>query len=237
MSTVLTATQVERELKRHGTKVKAKASAWFFKTEKGQYGYGDVFIGVTVPEQRKIAKGYKELPLSEIKELLESKFHECRLTALLILTSQFISANTRTRERIVKFYLANIKRVNNWDLVDSSAPYILGEHLLNKKRDILYTLVKSKNIWERRIAMLSTFAFIRNNEFADTFSIAEHLLSDTHDLIHKATGWMLREVGKRSHSALIMFLKIHVSQIPRTALRYAIERLSKNERKIFLGKK
>ncbi|MFA6407285.1 MAG: DNA alkylation repair protein [Candidatus Paceibacterota bacterium] len=237
MNIVLTATQVERELKKHGNKTRAKSSAGFFKTEKGEYGYGDVFIGVTVPEQRKIAKGCKELPLSEIKKLLASKFHECRLTALLILVSQFISADIRTRERIAKFYLANIKYVNNWDLVDSSAPYILGEHLLNTKRDILYTLVKSKNIWERRIAMLSTFAFIRNNEFADTFSIAEHLLSDTHDLVHKATGWMLREVGKHSHSALILFLKMHASQMPRTALRYAIERLSENERKMFLNKK
>lgn len=234
MSAIPTAKLVERALKARGTAKRAKASAWYFKTGKGQYGYGDVFIGVTVPEQRKIAKQYANLPLSEIKKLLASKFHECRLTALLILVAQFLNADEKTRAKIAKFYLTNIKRVNNWDLVDLSAPYILGKYLFDKDKKILYKLAKSKNIWERRVAILSTFEFIRNGYFNDVYLIAELLLNDTHDLMHKATGWMLREVGKRSRPTLIEFLKKHASHMPRTALRYAIEHFPENERKAIL---
>lgn len=231
----LTAPRVEEALRKHGAAEKAKNSARFFKTGEGQYGYGDMFIGVTVPEQRKIAKQYKDLSLPELKKLLASKFHECRLTALLILVAQFKAGEERTRENIVKFYLANTKRVNNWDLVDSSAPYILGKYLFDKDRSVLYKLAKSKNLWERRIAILSTFWFIREGDFKDALAMGEMLLSDAHDLMHKATGWMLREVGKRSKPTLVRFLNTHKANMPRTTLRYAIERFSKKERDSFMA--
>ncbi len=231
-----TAVAIEKALKKHGTKTKARSSSWFFKTGKGQYGYGDVFIGVTVPEQRKVAKHFKDLPLPEIKKLLLSKYHECRLTALIILVAQFNAGDEKTREKIAKFYLVNAKRVNNWDLVDSSAPYILGQYLLHKDRSVLYKLVKSKNLWERRIAILATFWFIREGDFKDALAIGETLLSDTEDLMHKATGWMLREVGKRSRPTLVRFLNAHKATMPRTALRYAIEHFPKNERGVILEK-
>ncbi len=231
---MITALAVEKALKKHGSSAKAKASAWFFKTGKEQYGYGDVFIGVTVPEQRKIAKHFKDLPLPEIKKLLVSKYHECRLTALIILVAQFNDGSEKTREKLAKFYLANAKRVNNWDLVDSSAPYILGQYLLHKDRKVLYKLAKSKNLWERRIAILSTFWFIREGEFKDALAIGELLLSDTHDLMHKATGWMLREVGKRSRPTLVRFLNTHKATMPRTALRYAIEHFSTKKKGEFM---
>jgi len=237
---ISTSSQVERALKLLGTPEKAKSSAWFFKTGVGQYGHGDVFAGVTVPEQRKVARQFRDLPLTEIDKLLASKIHECRLTALLVLVGQYQKADAATRERIVEFYLAHTPRINNWDLVDSSASYILGVHLLHadeKKRKILYRLAKSKDLWERRIAIIATLAFIRNNEYADTLALAELLLSDSHDLIHKATGWMLREVGKRSPDTLREFLRAHATQMPRTMLRYAIERFPDEERKDWLGRK
>lgn len=234
---MLTANNVERSLKKLGTKKKAESSAWFFKTGVGQYGHGDVFIGVTVPEQRKVAKGYYDLALPEISKLLANKYHECRLTALLILVHQYKTGDERMREKIAKFYLKHTKHINNWDLVDLSASYILGEYLFDKDRAVLYKLVKSKNIWERRIAIITTHMFIRKGEYKDTFILAEILLTDTHDLIHKAVGWMLREVGKRvSRPALVSFLEVHAHHMPRTTLRYAIEHFSEPERKKFLAK-
>ncbi|MFA5997031.1 MAG: DNA alkylation repair protein [Candidatus Paceibacterota bacterium] len=233
-----TAKNVELALKKLGSKKKAKASAWFFKTGKGQYGHGDVFIGVTVPEQRNIAKKYFDIPFLEVTKLLESKYHECRLTALLILVHQYKIGNEKTRDKIAKFYLKHTKYINNWDLVDLSAIYILGDYLFDKDRAVLYKLVKSKNIWERRIAIITTHGFIRKREYADTLKLAEILLSDTHDLIHKATGWMLREVGKRvSRPALILFLNTHIERMPRTTLRYAIEHFPELERKAFLARR
>ena len=233
-----TAAQVERILKSLGTPERAKSSAWFFKTGVGQYGHGDVFAGVTVPEQRKVARQFRDLPLAEIDKLLANKIHECRLTALLVLVGQYQKADATACERIVQFYLAHTSRINNWDLVDSSASYILGLHLLyadEKKRKILYRLAKSKDLWERRIAIIATLAFIvRANDYADTLALAELLLSDTHDLIHKATGWMLREVGKRSPETLRGFLRTRANQMPRTMLRYAIERFPEGERKGWL---
>ncbi|OGG48489.1 DNA alkylation repair protein [Candidatus Kaiserbacteria bacterium RIFCSPLOWO2_12_FULL_52_8] len=232
-----TAWEVERELKKHGTREKALASAWFFKTGKGQYGYGDVFVGVAVPEQRKVAKQYKGLPLVEIEKLLDSKIHECRLTALLILVDQYRHGDGQTRAKIAKFYLTHTKHINNWDLVDTSASNILGDYLVNRDRRILYKLAESKNIWERRIAIISTLAFIVNKESRDTYALAERLLDDTHDLIHKALGWMLREVGTRvSREELVAFLNKHKAHMPRTTLRYAIEHFSPAERKRFLSK-
>lgn len=222
------------------SKEKAQNTARFFKTAPGQYGAGDVFIGVTVPEQRKIARQFADLPLSDIKELLESKIHEHRFTALEILDMQFARAShDSSRHDIVKFYLKNLHRVNNWDLVDTSAPYILGAWLVDKNakhRKVLYKLVRSKNIWERRVAIVSTWMLIRNGQYTDTLAIAEILLRDSHDLIHKATGWMLREVGKRDEATLIKFLDKHASEMPRTALRYAIEKFPTSVRRKFLAR-
>ena len=228
---------IGRDLKKLGTKKKALSSARFFKTAVGQYGYGDVFIGVTVPEQRIVAGKCGGLALSEITKLLESKIHEHRLTGLLILVGQFKQADEKIRKRIVKFYLAHTKYINNWDLVDASARYILGEYLFNKDRKIIFNLVRSKNMWERRVAIVSTHAFIVRGDVDDTLHIAEALLSDSHDLMHKATGWMLREVGKKSPSKLKKFIDKHISNMPRTMLRYAIERFPEQERKEVLARK
>lgn len=232
----MTAQKILRDLKKISTPLKAKASAWFFKTGKGQYGEGDVFMGVTVPEQRVIARKYAKLPLSEIEKLLKNKIHEARLTALLILVSQFEKASEVEQKKIVSWYLAHTRWINNWDLVDSSARYILGSYLLSKDRKLLYKLAKSKNIWERRIAIVATHAFILNGEYKDTFKIGEILFTDSHDLIHKAVGWMLRETDKRNLKELRVFLIKHAREMPRTALRYAIEHFSPEERKRFMLK-
>jgi 3-methyladenine DNA glycosylase AlkD len=226
--------QLIQELKKAGNPKRAKASMWFFKTEKGSYGFGDVFIGIRVPEQRRIAKKYFSLPLSDIKVLLNSKIHEHRLVGLIILVEQFRKAKEKTRKKIYEFYLANTKRVNNWDLVDLSAPYIPGIYLRDKSKTILYKLAKSKNLWEKRIAMLSTQGLIRDNQFDDAFNIAKILLNDKHDLIHKAVGWMLREVGNRNQALEEKFLKKYYKVMPRTALRYAIEKFSKPRQKQYL---
>jgi len=216
---------------------RAKSSTWFFKTAKGQYGEGDCFIGIKVPVQRKIALRYRHLPSAAIKKLLASKIHEHRFVALEILVAQFEAAAPAQQTALYRFYLANIAGVNNWDLVDTSAPYIVGEYLLNRPRAILRKLAKSRSLWERRIAIVSTFAFIRAGQTADTFAIAKMLLADKHDLIHKAVGWALREAGKQSPAELIDFLKAHYEHLPRTALRYAIERFTPAERKRFLSGK
>ena len=226
-----------RALKEVSSKEKALSSAWFFKTRPGQYGHGDVFIGVTVPEQRKVAKEFQDLPLSEITKLLESKVHEHRLTALEILVMQFERGDRKIQEKIARFYLKHTKYINNWDLVDTSARYILGEYLASKDRKVLYKLVKSKNLWERRIAIVTTHAFITHGDFADTLKLSEFLLTDTHDLIHKAAGWMLREVGKKDEATLKKFLNKQAHHMPRTMLRYAIERFPKEERTKYLVQK
>ncbi len=233
---------LQQELRKVATPKKAKANAWFFKTGKGQYGYGDKFLGVTVPEQRVIAQKYKDLSLDEIKKLLQSEFHEERLVALFILVSKFEKGNDKEKEVIYKFYLANTKCINNWDLVDSSAHKIVGEYLINRDRNILYKLVKSDNLWERRIAIISTAAFIGNREFKDTFQIADLLLNDpstgsgqVHDLIQKAVGWMLREVGKRvSKEELEKYLLTRYKTMPRTMLRYSIEHFPPDTRQKYL---
>jgi 3-methyladenine DNA glycosylase AlkD len=231
-----TAAAVTKALKDIGTPEKAASSARFFKTGKGQYGYGDVFFGVTVPEQRMVAKNYAALPLVEIGKLLRSKVHECRLTGLLILVRRFVRAEAPERERIAAFYLRHKRRINNWDLVDLSAPSILGMHLLGKDRSILYELARSKNLWDRRIAIIATFAFIRHGDHDDTLAIAESLLDDEHNLIHKAVGWMLREVGNRSPAVEEAFLEEHVAKMPRTMLRYAIEKFPEAKRGAWLKK-
>lgn len=226
--------QVKKELSRLGSTKKAKTSHWFFKTGKGQYGEGDIFLGVTVPEQRTIAKKYKDISLEDIQKLLDDGVHECRLTSLLILVSRYEKAEEKEKNIIFKFYLKNSKKVNSWDLVDASAPYITGDYLLNKNKDILYKYAVSKNLWQRRIAIVSTFAFIRNGNFEDTLNISKILFNDKEDLIHKATGWMLREVGKISEKTLEKFLSKNVKVMPRTTLRYAIERFPESQRKYYL---
>ncbi len=209
---------------------RARGLAWFFKTGPGQYGEGDQFLGITVPVQRKIASRYRHLPFSDLKKLLASPIHEHRFTALTILVAKYQAGDPKARTDVFNFYLENAAFINNWDLVDASGPYIVGEHLLTRSRKVLYRLAKSSNLWERRIAMVSTLAFIRQGDVADVFGLAKLLLEDKHDLMHKATGWMLREAGKRSLPELRAFLAEHYAALPRTALRYAIERLPEDER-------
>ncbi|PIN74307.1 DNA alkylation repair protein [Candidatus Woesearchaeota archaeon CG10_big_fil_rev_8_21_14_0_10_45_16] len=223
---------IESELQTAADPQKAPLFQRFFKTGKGQYGEGDIFLGLTVPEQRKIAKRYKDLPLEDVETLLRSKFHEHRLTALFILMFQY----RNDKDKIIKVYLDNLKHVNNWDLVDSSAPGLLGDYLLDKDRELLYKLARSDDLWEKRIAVISTFAFIKNNDFDDTLKISEILLPDKHDLIHKAVGWMLREVGKRDQEVEEKFLRRYHKVMPRTMLRYAIEKFDEPKRKEYLKK-
>ena len=227
------AVEVRKELKSMADPDKAAILQRFFKTGLGQYGEGDIFIGVMVPQSRKVAKKFSQLQLVEVKMLLYSSIHEERLVALLILVWRYSSAlsSREEKEEIVKFYIDNIKQVNNWDLVDLSAPNILGAHLIDRDRMLLYRLARSENVWERRIAILATYHFIRNGDFSDTLKIAEMLLQDRHDLIHKAAGWMLREVGKRDVASEEAFLEKHRSVMPRTMLRYAIERLPESKRR------
>jgi len=222
---------LKKELAAVADPERARNLAWFFKTGKGQYGHGDRFIGITVPVARQIAHRYVRLPITDIAKLLASPIHEHRFVALEILVAQY----ERGDLSVYNFYLKHTKFVNNWDLVDTSAPYIVGQHLLTRPRKILYRLAKSRNLWERRIAIVSTMIFIRAGELEDTFAIAKLLLEDDHDLIHKAVGWMLREAGKLSNPELLRFLKTNYAALPRTTLRYAIERFPAAERKRLLA--
>jgi 3-methyladenine DNA glycosylase AlkD len=214
---------------------KARLLQGFFKTGKGEYGEGDIFLGIVVPKQRKVAMKYRELPLEDIQTLLKSNIHEERFVALTILVSKFSDSDQKGKEKISKFYLRNAERINNWDLVDTSAPRIVGEFLMDKDKAMLYTLAKSDNLWRRRIAILSTLYFIKNGSLDDTFRISELLLNDEHDLIHKAVGWMLREAGKMDQPSLEKFLKRHYKSMPRTMLRYAIEKFPEKRRKAYLN--
>ncbi len=213
---------------------KARILSRFFKTGKGDYGEGDVFLGISVPEQRKIAKKYPDLTLKEIQELLSSRIHEHRLTSLFVLINRYKKSEIAGKREIADFYLDNAKNANNWDLADLSAPNILGNYLLEKDKHILYKLAKSDNLWERRISIMSTFEFIKNNKFEDALKISEMLLYDKHDLIHKAVGWMLREIGKRDQAAEEKFLSKHHKKMPRTMLRYAIEKFDNSKREYYL---
>ncbi len=221
--------EIVKEIQKHANPDRAKLLQRFFKTGKDQYGEGDVFLGLTVPEVRTIAKKY-QLPLKNIQTLLKSKIHEHRLVALLILVNRY-KRDTET----FNFYIKNTKYVNNWDLVDLSCHKIVGDYLLDKNRSVLYRLVKGM-LWERRIAIVSTYAFIRNNDLNDTFKIAELLLNDKHDLMHKAAGWMLREAGKKNRTRLEKFLEKHRKAMPRTMLRYSIEKLPEAKRKYYMKK-
>ena len=228
------ASHIKHELKALADSGKAALLQRYFKIGKGEYSEGDKFLGVVVPTQRKVAKKFEALELNELQKLLESGIHECRFTALEILVMKYESASIREKARIAAFYLKHKKYVNNWDLVDTSAPYILGDWLIDKDRSILFRLVKSKSVWDRRIAILSTFAFIKHDDFSDSLKLAKILMIDDHDLIHKACGWMLREVGKRSPETLERFLDKNCTVMPRTMLRYAIERMGVGKRKIYM---
>lgn len=212
----------------------AAHSQRYFKTGKGEYGYGDKFLGIRVPVLRKAVIQFQETPITEIRKLLKSEYHEVRLFSLLLSVHQFSKGDALKREKIYNLYLKNTKYINNWDLVDSSAPYIVGVWLIDKDRTILYELAHSNLLWERRIAIMSTAYFIKNDQFNDTLKLSRILLNDSEDLIHKAVGWMLREVGNRDIGIEEKYLKKHYKKMPRTMLRYAIEKFSKVRRQSYL---
>jgi 3-methyladenine DNA glycosylase AlkD len=230
----MTAKDIQIKLRKLEDRQKGRFLQKFFKTGRGEYGEGDLFLGIRVPEVRKLAKRCQGLPLPEALELLKSSFHEERLLALLILAGAYPRADEPAKRAIYEIYLENVKSINNWDLVDISAPSIVGAHLFAKSKQPLYQLAKSKNLWKRRIAVMATFYFIRHNRFSATLKISRMLLSDGEDLIHKAVGWMLREVGKRDPQAEEDFLRMHYQRMPRTMLRYAIERFPEAKRRMFL---
>jgi len=232
----MTASTVEAALRALADPARAVLLQRFFQTGPGQYGEGDQFLGLTLPQQRLVAREFRALPLAEAEQLLHSPWHECRQTALIVWTLQFAKAGPAGRKAIHEAYLANRRFVNNWNLVDITCPLLLGTYLLDKDRTLLYDLAAEPHLWSQRMAIISTLAFIRKNQFADTFALAEQLLSHPHDLIHKATGWMLREVGKRNEEALEEFLTDHHGQLPRTALRYAIEKLPPARRQWHMSK-
>ncbi len=227
--------ELKKELESLADKKQAALLQRFFKTGKGEYAEGDIFLGIKVPVQRAVAKKYKDLPLKDVQELLNSKIHEHRLVALLIMMQRYDRAEEDARKEIFETYLKNTRNINNWDLIDLSSPSIVGNYLLNKPRNILYKLAKSKR--EKRIAMLATFELIANKETKDALAIAEILVHDKHDLIQKAVGWMLRELGKRvSQEEEEKFLRKHYKQMPRTMLRYAIERFDEKKKKEYMKK-
>lgn len=228
--------KIKKDLDKLKDPERAKLLSGFFKTGKGQYGEGDIFIGITVPEQRRVAKKYHGLTLVNIQKLLSSRIHEHRLTSLFILIAKYQKEDLKGKKAIVDLYLNNTHNINNWDLVDLSAYKILGDYFLERDKSVLYKLARSKDLWKKRIAVLATFNFIRVNEFKDSLCISELLLNDKHDLIHKAVGWMLREIGKRDLKTEEGFLRKHYRQMPRTMLRYAIERFDEKKRKFYLKK-
>lgn len=227
-------TDLKSKVQQHANKSQAIFLQRFFKTGPGQYAEGDILAGIKVPVQRIIAKQFADLSLDETKKALRSKIHEERLIALFILVDKFKKSGELEREKIIEIYLNNRKHINNWDLVDLSAPKLLGEWLLNKDREILFKLANSKNLWDRRISMLSTFKFIQCGDFVTTLGVAKILLHDEHDLIHKAVGWMLREIGKKDLQSEENFLEVHYQNMPRTMLRYAIEKFPEPRRKAYL---
>ncbi|GAA4373227.1 DNA alkylation repair protein [Hymenobacter koreensis] len=210
--------------------------ARFFQTGPGQYGEGDQFLGLTMPQQRQLAKQFRTLPMAEVEQLVQSPWHDCRSIGLIIWTLQFPKAGPAGQMAIYERYLQNRRFVNNWDLVDVTCPHIVGAYLLHKDRTPLYELAAENYLWSQRMSIVSTLAFVRKGQFADTFALAEQLLSHRHDLIHKAVGWLLREVGKRNEEALEEFLHDHRLRMPRTMLRYAIERLEPAKRHHYLRK-
>ena len=237
MEPAMIAPKIQKRLRQFATKEKAGVLQGFFKTGPGEYGEGDIFLGVVVPDIRRVAKEFQDTPLGEIEKILASRYHEDRVLALLMLVREFAKGDEALKKRIYDLYLKSTRSINNWDLVDLSAPNIVGTYLLDKSRKQLYVFAKSTDLWKRRIAILSTFTFIRQNDFDDTLRISEILLEDDHDLLHKAVGWMLREVGKRDLRAEEQFLKQHYKKMPRTMLRYAIERFPEGKRRNYLDGK
>ncbi|MEY3336430.1 MAG: hypothetical protein RL332_972 [Actinomycetota bacterium] len=234
----MSATQVVKEIQALSNRGRAHDLQKFFQTAPGQYGEGDIFLGLTVPQVRTVAKEYKAISLDEIDVLVRSKFHEVRLCGLVILTLQYKAAKERkTKKKLFDLYMKAMTDgyINNWDLVDVTAP-IIGEYLIDSDDPyvLLYKLAKSKSLWQRRVSMVFTFAFIRSGDIEPTFEIAEKLLHDKHDLIHKAVGWALREAGKLNGIALRNFLSAHSHEMPRTMLRYSIEKFPERERKKWL---
>lgn len=225
---------VKDELGRYIDPEKAEYLPKFFKAFPGYYGEGDKFIGVTVPNQRKVARRFKDLSLSEIQSLLEEDVHEYRLTGLFILIHKYEKGNQQEKREIVDFYIKSVDRINNWDLVDSTAYKILGPYLIDKDKWILYNFAQSNHLWKQRISIIATFYFIKNGQYEDTLEISKILLNHEHDLIHKAVGWMLREIGKRDKKVEVEFLKKYYKKMPRTMLRYAIEKFDKEEREKYL---
>jgi len=230
----MTEQKIKKYLRQFASKEKAKLLQGFFKTGPGQYGEGDIFLGVMVPNIRLTVKEFADAPLPEVLKLLRSHYHEERLLALLLLVRKFEKGDEVVRKRIYALYLKNRSYINNWDLVDLSAPRIVGPYLDGGSRSLLYRFVKSKNLWERRIAILATAHFIRQSDFVDVLALAEALLDDDQDLMHKAVGWMLREVGKKDVAVLEGFLRKHYDRMPRTALRYSIERFPEAKRQKYL---
>lgn len=228
---------LEQELQTKKDDQRAKISASFFKTGKGQYGEGDIFIGITVPALRTIAKQYNALSLKELEYFLQNPIHEYRFIALIILTNRFAKATEKEKKEIFDFYIQQRKYINNWDLIDTTTPHIVGAYLFDKEKTILYEFAQSPFLWERRIAILATFYFLKRKHYKETVAIAEILLKDKEDLIHKATGWMLRELGKMDQKTEEMFLKKHSQKMPRTMLRYALERFPEEKRKLYMGAK
>lgn len=226
--------QVRKELRKYSSREKAKILQRFFKTGPGEYGEGDIFIGVVVPNIRKICKKYQELSFKEIIKLLKSAIHEERLLALLILVLQYEKGDEKAKKSIYDIYMKNTKYINNWDLIDLSAHHIVGPYLLQKSKEPLVKFARSRSLWERRIAIISTFEYIRDGSFDTALQIARLLVEDTEDLIRKAVGWMLREMGKRDVKVEEKFLKKHYKKMPRTMLRYAIERFPEQKRKAYL---
>lgn len=238
--TKITAATLIEELQTMASPDDALFLQGYFKTAEGQYGAGDVFIGVRMGPVRAMAKKFKQLPLGEVQKLLDSKIHECRMTGLIILDLQYAKADETDRQKIFDLYLKNVYagRVNNWDLVDVTSRQVIGEHLLNRPRDLLYELAHSQDIWQKRVALLSSFTFINHGDPSTSLDLAEILLHDEHDLIQKAVGWMLREIGKRCDRAILLdFLNKHAHEMPRTMLRYSIEHLPPEQRKHYMNQK
>ena len=230
----MNAKEISKLLQKMGDKEDSLFLQGFFKTGVGQYGEGDIFLGIRIPALRKMAKEYKALPLKEVLLLLRSPYHEVRLFALILFVNTFAKSDETIQKKIYNLYVANTRYINNWDLVDISAPNIVGAFLMERSRKPLYQLAKSKSLWERRMATLATFYFIKNNQFADALKIAGILLQDKEDLIHKAAGWMLREIGKRDIACAESFLQKHCQVMPRTMLRYAIERFTPSKRRKYM---
>ena len=233
----MTANHILSELESVRNTEKALFLKRFFKTGKGQYGEGDIFLGIVVPVVRLIAKANRQTPLTELDTLIRNSYHEARLCALIIAVQRFKKATEEEKADLHHFYLSHTDYINNWDLVDLSCPTVIGEYLLEKDRTLLYQMAQKQHLCEQRIAIVSTHAFIRQNDFTDTFALCKLLMNHRHDLIHKACGWMLREIGKRKRPLLTDFLENYAVRLPRTTLRYAIEHYPENERQHFLKRK